>query len=157
MVQATAPTVKLKGFFWSKIPRPAPESVWATLQPPAALLTEQQLAALEGLFPQMMATPVVQTAQKGQAPMLHQRVGGWGGRGAMLKLPAQPAARAAEGMRGRASLCRAEPVSACPGTHPQGGRSTRLILHHLLMLQRTLTEVQHSCIGLHGGWERREL
>ena len=66
MLQATAPTVKLKGFFWSKIPRPSPDSVWASLQPPVALLTEPQLTALEGLFPQMTATPMVQTAQKGE-------------------------------------------------------------------------------------------
>ena len=68
IVQATAPTVKLKGFFWSKIPRPAPDSVWANLQPPLALLTEPQLVVMEGLFAQITATPMVQTAQKGDRP-----------------------------------------------------------------------------------------
>ena len=61
-----APSVKLKGFFWAKIPRPTPRSIWAGLQPPVAALTQPQLAAMESLFPQVAATPMAPTASKGE-------------------------------------------------------------------------------------------
>ena len=71
--QVIAPSMKLKGFFWSKVARPTPQSVWAALQPPVAALTVPQLAALEALFPQVSATPMAPTASKG-TPYTHAAV-----------------------------------------------------------------------------------
>ena len=49
-----APSVKLRPFFWSKLPWKA-DFIWSRVQP--GTLNEEQLSALEALFAQTTASP----------------------------------------------------------------------------------------------------
>ena len=56
------PAVKLRPFFWSKLAW-RPDAIWANV--PAQPLTEEQLRALEALFPQTAASPAGKGRSKG--------------------------------------------------------------------------------------------
>ena len=53
--QALQPKVKLRPFFWSKLPANK-DNIWARVQPPSAHLELGQMAALEQLFAQAPTT-----------------------------------------------------------------------------------------------------
>ena len=54
------PRVKLRPLFWTKVPARA-DTIWAKVVPPPAVLTEDQLTALERLFPQAASTVLTKT------------------------------------------------------------------------------------------------
>jgi hypothetical protein len=56
------PSVKLRPFFWNKLAW-RPDAIWARVQP--APLTDEQLRALEALFPQTAASPAGKAKTKG--------------------------------------------------------------------------------------------
>ena len=51
---ARKPAVKLRPFFWNKLAW-KPDHIWATVPP--GVLSEDQLSALEALFPQTVTSP----------------------------------------------------------------------------------------------------
>ena len=53
--QVLQPKVKLRPFFWSKLP-PNKDNIWSRVQPPSAELELGQMAALEHLFAQAAST-----------------------------------------------------------------------------------------------------
>ena len=57
------PRVKLRPLFWTKVPARA-DTIWAKVVPPPAVLTEDQLTALERLFPQAASTVLAKTQSK---------------------------------------------------------------------------------------------
>ena len=63
--QVLQPKVKLRPFFWSKLPANK-DNIWSRVQPPSAELELGQMAALELLFAQT-ATTVTPGRKKGSA------------------------------------------------------------------------------------------
>lgn len=53
------PLVKLRPFFWNKMPW-RPDAIWARV--PAGALSEEQLSALEALFAQTAPSPQAKAA-----------------------------------------------------------------------------------------------
>lgn len=63
------PKVKLRPFFWSKLPANK-DNIWARVQPPSAELELGQMTALEHLFAQT-ATNITPGRKKGSADGKH--------------------------------------------------------------------------------------
>lgn len=61
--QVLQPKVKLRPFFWSKLPA-SKDNIWSRVQPPSAELELGQMAALEHLFAQA-ATTITPGRKKG--------------------------------------------------------------------------------------------
>ena len=59
------PSVKLRPFFWNKMPW-RPDAIWARV--PSAALSEEQLSALEALFAQSAPSPQAKSAVSKGAP-----------------------------------------------------------------------------------------
>ena len=62
---ARKPAVKLRPFFWNKLPW-KPDHIWARVPP--GILSEEQLSALEALFPQTAPSPQAKVAARKSEP-----------------------------------------------------------------------------------------